>query len=129
MKVFIGIVGQIGSGKGVLSNYLMRKFGFTSFSFSSIVHEELRKKGTTSFTRETLQDIGDDLRKKYGDDVLAKRAIDKIRNSNIESRNNFQNNNSQNSKHLDIFNLKHSNLSRISDFEIILLRGYEIRER
>jgi len=73
--VYIGIVGQIAVGKGVLVEYLLKKLGFVSFSLSSILHEELKKKNVKEFTRKTLQDMGDELRKKYGDDVLARKAI------------------------------------------------------
>jgi len=74
----IGIVGPLASGKGVVTDYLIKNYGYTSFSLSSIVHEELKKRGITVFTRTTLQDIGDDLRKKEGDGVLAKRAIEQL---------------------------------------------------
>ena len=73
--VYVGVVGQIAVGKGVLVSYLTEKLGFTSFSLSSILHDELRKKGVKEFTRKTLQDVGDKLRMRYGDEVLAKRAI------------------------------------------------------
>lgn len=74
MKLYIGVVGQIACGKGVLVDAL-KKHGFVSFSLSSILHEDLKKKGITEFTRKTLQDMGDELRRRYGRDVLAKRAI------------------------------------------------------
>jgi dephospho-CoA kinase len=76
--MIIGVVGQIASGKGILVKYLTEKLGFTSFSLSSIVHEELEKKGKVKFTRQTLQDVGDELRRKNGDDVLAQRVIKAI---------------------------------------------------
>lgn len=76
--VYVGVVGQIACGKGVLIDYLIKKLGFVSFSLSLILHEELKKKGVKEFTRKTLQDIGDSLRKQYGDDVLARRAIKKL---------------------------------------------------
>ena len=79
MKFYIGVVGQIACGKGILVDYLIKKLGFTSFSLSSIVHEELRKQGVKDFSRKTLQDMGDELRKKYGDDVLARKAIRRLR--------------------------------------------------
>ena len=72
--VYLGVVGQIACGKGVLVDYLKRQ-GFASFSLSSILHDDLKKKGIKKFTRKTLQDMGDQLRKKYGREVLARRAI------------------------------------------------------
>ncbi|MCS6956725.1 MAG: AAA family ATPase [Patescibacteria group bacterium] len=86
--MIIGIVGQIAVGKGVLVKYLVKKFGFYSFSLSSIVHEELKKRKIKKFDRKTLQDIGNDLRKKYGDDVLAKRAVKNLK-SQISNLKNF----------------------------------------
>lgn len=74
--VYVGVVGQIAVGKGILVDYLTKKLGFISFSLSSILHSELRKKGIKEFTRKTLQDMGDELRKKEGDGVLAKKAIE-----------------------------------------------------
>ena len=74
----IGVVGQIASGKGILVNYLISHFDFISFSLSSIVHAELKKKGIKKYTRQTLQDKGDELRRRFGDDVLARRLFEAI---------------------------------------------------
>lgn len=76
--VYVGVVGQIAVGKGILVDYLIKKLGFVSFSLSSILHGELEKKSIKEFTRKTLQDMGDRLRKQYGDDVLARRAIKEL---------------------------------------------------
>lgn len=76
--IIIGVVGQIASGKGVLVNWLTDNLGFNSFSLSSIVHDELNKKNTGKFTRQTLQDVGDELRREYGAEVLAQRIIERI---------------------------------------------------
>ncbi|MFA6016865.1 MAG: AAA family ATPase [Patescibacteria group bacterium] len=78
-NVIIGVVGQIAAGKGVLVNYLTSQLCFTSYSLSSIVHEELKKKGIQKFTRQTLQDLGDELRRGYGDEVLARRLFEAIK--------------------------------------------------
>ena len=75
----IGVVGQIASGKGVLVDYLIKKLGFISFSLSSILHDEIKKKNIKKFTRRTLQDMGDELRRRYGNDVLAQRIIKAIK--------------------------------------------------
>ena len=74
-RIYLGIVGQIASGKGVVADYLKEKYGFQSFSLSFIVHQELRKRKIKNFTRHTLQDIGNNLRQTYGNDILARRAI------------------------------------------------------
>ncbi len=74
-KIYLGVIGQIASGKRVLTDYLIERYGFIPFSLSSIVHQELKKRGVKDFTRKTLQDIGDELRSRYGDDILARRII------------------------------------------------------
>lgn len=81
---FIGVVGQIASGKGVLVDYLIKKQGFTSFSLSSILHEELKTKKITKYTRKTLQDLGDELRTTFGREVLAKKAIETLKKKKIK---------------------------------------------
>jgi dephospho-CoA kinase len=79
-KIYIGVVGQIASGKEVFAEYLIKKYGFCTFSLSTVLHQELTKRGVTQFTRKTLQDIGDEMRQKYGDAILAKRAIEILNN-------------------------------------------------
>ncbi len=83
-KIYIGIVGQIAAGKEVFAEYLIKKYGFTAFSLSTVIHKELKERGTQSFTRKTLQDVGDQLRQKFGEDVLAKRAIEILRDSSLK---------------------------------------------
>ncbi len=85
--MIIGVVGQIASGKGVLVDYLIKNLGFISFSLSSIIHEELKKRKITEFDRKILQDVGDELRKKHGDGVLAKLALEKIKESKLTNKN------------------------------------------
>ena len=88
--MIIGLVGTIACGKGVVADYLIKKYGYTSFSLSSIVHDEVKRRGITNFTRTTLQDIGDELRRGEGDGVLAKRAIDQLNRSSLLNQLNRQ---------------------------------------
>ena len=85
-NITIGVVGQIASGKGILVKYLTEKLDFAPFSLSSIIHAELKKKGTKEFTRQTLQDVGDKLRREYGDDALARRLNEVIIKGQKKSR-------------------------------------------
>jgi len=84
--LIIGVVGQIASGKGILVSYLTEKLGFTSFSLSSAVHREIEKKGIKKYTRQMLQDVGDEMRRREGDEVLARRVIEAIQKQTIEDR-------------------------------------------
>lgn len=72
MRTIIGLVGPMKSGKGEFSKFLRQK-GFAYFSLSDRVREEAKRKKLEP-RREVLQDIGDSLRKKFGNDVLAKRT-------------------------------------------------------
>lgn len=73
-----GLVGPIGSGKGTLAGFLERK-DFTRTSLSDRIREEIEKRGKSE-TRQILQDVGDDLRMKYGDGILAKMTAKKYKN-------------------------------------------------
>jgi dephospho-CoA kinase len=77
--IIIGVVGQIAAGKGILVNYLTKNLGFSSFSLSSIVHTELKKRGIKKYTRQMLQEVGNNLRRGFGDDVLARRTLQDIK--------------------------------------------------
>ncbi len=70
------MVGQIAAGKEVLAEYLIKNYGFTTFSLSTVLHKELDKRGVRDFTRQTLQDLGDELRREIGQDVLAQKTIE-----------------------------------------------------
>lgn len=74
MKV-IGLTGTMGSGKELLKDFLMRKYSCWYVSLSSIIRSELEKK-KKGFNRGTLQDLGNQMRKKYGNHILAKLATD-----------------------------------------------------
>lgn len=72
-RFLIGLVGPIASGKQVLADYL-KELGFTYLSLSDQVRIETRQRGL-EITRENLQNVGNALRSKFGNDVLAKRAL------------------------------------------------------
>ena len=77
MKLVIGITGTIASGKGTVGEILKSK-GFSSISLSSILREELAAQGLEP-TRTNMQDIGNKLRKDFGGQVLAERALAKFK--------------------------------------------------
>ena len=77
-RVVIGIVGPIASGKGVASEVFQKK-GFKHYSLSNRIREVLRKRGLPEDDRLHQQNVGDELRKKFGAGVLALRTMEKIR--------------------------------------------------
>lgn len=73
-KFIIGITGAFGSGKSTAASFFESK-GFKKIILSSFLEEEARKCRVGKITRKTLQDIGNEWRKKYGSGVLAKKAL------------------------------------------------------
>ena len=71
-KIIIGLTGPMGAGHGMVAEYL-KKNGFFYSSTSERVREECRKRGI-EITRESLQDVADELRRKFGPEILAKRT-------------------------------------------------------
>lgn len=67
----IGISGSIGSGKEVVKQILMRSVPSYGVSLSAAIRGEVEKK-KMQFTRQTMQDMGDEIRGKYGAFIFAK---------------------------------------------------------
>ena len=75
MKKVIGLTGTIGAGKNLVKEILIEKFNCYYVTLSQIIRGELERR-KTSFNRATLQDMGNELRQKYGGHILAKLAIE-----------------------------------------------------
>ena len=122
-QVVVGVVGPIASGKGELVKTLETK-DFARYSLSERIREELVKQGFEE-TRENLQDMGDKLRHRYGDDVLVLSTLEKVSKSGkrvvIESIRNPAEIVSLR-QYLDAFILG-INASQEKRFEYILARG------
>jgi len=71
-KIIIGLTGPMGSGHGMIAEYLKKK-GFFYSSTSDRVREECRRKGI-EVTRNNLQDVADGLRRRFGPEILSKRT-------------------------------------------------------
>ncbi|MBI1978288.1 MAG: AAA family ATPase [Candidatus Omnitrophica bacterium] len=74
--MIIGLTGKNGSGKGEVARFLKER-GFEYHSLSDVVREEL-KKCKKPITRDHLIARGNELRKKFGSGVLAKRILDEL---------------------------------------------------
>jgi len=75
--MIIGLTGTKASGKGILSEILKEK-GFAYSSTSDRVREEAIERGIKNHTINDLQDIGNELREKYGPGILAKKTMEKL---------------------------------------------------
>jgi len=81
--MIIGLTGTKASGKGEIAKILEQN-GFAYSSTSDRVREEAVSKGLVNYTIKDLQDIGNDLREKFGLGVLAKRTLELIKgNENV----------------------------------------------
>ena len=78
--MIIGVTGTYASGKDTVAKIII-KSGFSHISFSDILREELNRE-EKKITRDDLITGGNKLREKYGSDILAKRALDKIKCEN-----------------------------------------------
>ena len=82
-KLLIGITGAFGSGKSTAADFFVSK-GFKRITLSDFLEEELKRRGKTQVTRSLLQDIGNELREKFGSNILAKKALEYIEKENIQ---------------------------------------------
>jgi dephospho-CoA kinase len=78
---FIGLTGTNGAGKGEVANYLMEK-GYAYVSLSDEIREHLRRRGKET-TRDQLIAAGNALRRRYGADILARRALKKVKGRTV----------------------------------------------
>ncbi|MCH7568129.1 MAG: AAA family ATPase [Nanoarchaeota archaeon] len=76
----IGVTGKLCAGKDTLAEYLKEK-GFEHISLSDMIREECRKRGL-EVTLQNLIRLGNELRKKEGSDILAKMAVEKMKEGN-----------------------------------------------
>ncbi len=76
MAVII-IVGLARSGKDTAADYIAKKYGFSKYTFSSVLSEMIEKRGERA-TKEKMIKLGDTLREKMGMDALAKMLDKKI---------------------------------------------------
>lgn len=77
----IGLTGSFGSGCSTISKSL-EQLGFSRISLSDFVKTEWKRRNPRSRKepiRSELQDIGNDLRKRYGNDYLATKALKEAR--------------------------------------------------
>lgn len=76
-KKIIGITGAFGSGKSAASEFFKKK-GFRIITLSSYLEKEALSR-KLPLTRKVLQDIGNELREKYGAGILVAKAFEELR--------------------------------------------------
>ncbi len=70
--MIIGLTGSFCAGKDTVAEYLKKRF--VHYSLSDAIREEADRQGIKK-TRKNLQELGNKLRAKYGNSVLAERAL------------------------------------------------------
>ena len=73
----IGLTGTNGAGKSEAAKHLM-SLGYAYYSLSDILREELAARGEPA-TRDNLIRVGNELRARFGPDILALRTLRKLR--------------------------------------------------
>ncbi|MFA7298533.1 MAG: AAA family ATPase [Candidatus Absconditabacterales bacterium] len=85
--LIVGITGTLGAGKGTISDYLIKK-GFNHYSVSDYIVVEIKKRGLET-NRDTMYQVGRDLKQKFGPDFIVKelykQAKEEGKNAIIES--------------------------------------------
>lgn len=84
--IILGLTGSFGSGCTTFREVLKNRFGFHDFSLSDIVRSEAENKGIDKTNRTNLQTLGNDLRKDYGRNYLAKKALEIATSKNTTDR-------------------------------------------
>lgn len=85
--MIIGLTGKNAAGKGELAAHLKSK-GFAYFSLSDALREEASKRGL-DHSRDTLISLGNEMRKMFGNGILAKRINEKIKKGKTEGKKDF----------------------------------------
>lgn len=70
-KIIIGLVGQLGSGKDALADYLVEKYGASKHRFSTAIADCLNRLGLPT-TRENFQVFSDITREHFGQNLYAR---------------------------------------------------------
>ncbi len=81
-KLVIGLVGETGSGKDTVAEYLRDKYNVKLLRFSDPLRDVL-KLYFNSFSKEDMQWLAMEFKKRFGKDILSKglrKKIEKIRN-------------------------------------------------
>ena len=75
----LGLVGPICSGEETVGSYIKENYDCKFYSLSDVIREELDSVGFIDPSRETLQAVGNILRKIYGSGVLAEKITEKAK--------------------------------------------------
>lgn len=78
--MIIGITGTDGAGKGTVVEYLVKHKGFTLYHARTLILEELKRQGLPD-DRAHMRLMGNELRKRYGNDYIVRVSLEKAKES------------------------------------------------
>ncbi len=78
-RIILGFVGSIASGKGTTCEYLKKNHDASVYRFSTILRDILDRIYIEQ-SRDNLQNLSLDLRKRFGEDLLAKAISKDVKN-------------------------------------------------
>ena len=85
--MIIGLTGKNAAGKGEIAKHLQSR-GFIYFSLSDALRDEATRR-KLGHSRDTLNNLGNELRRTYGNAILAKRINEKIRQEQDKGKRDF----------------------------------------
>lgn len=82
--IVIGITGTLGAGKGTVVEYLIKHKNFKHYSISDYLKSKLLK-SNKEINRTNLQDIGNEIREKYGPSYIAEQLFVNAQKNGIDT--------------------------------------------
>ncbi|MEK7634351.1 MAG: AAA family ATPase [Patescibacteria group bacterium] len=79
-KLIIGLAGEMASGKGTITNFIVKNYNGKNFRFSTILRDIINRLYLEE-TRENLQKLSTLLRDNFGQDVLSSAIAKEAKNS------------------------------------------------
>ncbi len=76
-KIYLGVIGEIGTGKGVFADYMKARHSALHERYSTRVRALVNRWGIIE-SRANLQKIAMDLRGHFGDDILTKPILESV---------------------------------------------------
>jgi dCTP deaminase len=85
IRYIVGVVGERFAGKSTVSGFLVSRRQFRVYRLSQFVYEEARRRGVDVENTSELRQLGDDIRKEYGLDAIARMAFTRIRSDYLDA--------------------------------------------
>jgi len=83
VKIILGLAGEIASGKGAATKYIIEKYNGSSQRFSTMLRDVLDRLYLEQ-SRENMQNLSTSLRKTFGEDVLARAMSEDVKKDESE---------------------------------------------